>query len=102
MFAFAAAGVMSVMFAEGVTAAEAKGEALFKQHCSVCHVNGGNLITPAKTLSKKDREKNNIKTAAAIVKTMRNPGPAMTKFDSKTISEKDAEAIAEYILKTFK
>jgi cytochrome c6 len=33
---------------------------------------------------------------------MRNPGPGMTKFDKKTISDKEARAIADYILKTFK
>jgi cytochrome c6 len=33
---------------------------------------------------------------------MRNPGPGMTKFDEKIISTKEAQAIAEYILKTFK
>jgi cytochrome c6 len=33
---------------------------------------------------------------------MRNPGPGMTKFDKKEISDKEAKAIAEYVLKTFK
>ena len=32
---------------------------------------------------------------------MRNPGPGMTKFDEKTIPEKDAHKIADYILKTY-
>ncbi len=102
MFAVAAAGSISVMFAGGAEAAQQTGEALFKQHCAVCHVDGGNLITPQKTLHQKDREKNNIKTTEAIIKTMRNPGPGMTQFNEKTIPEKDAKAIAEYILKTFK
>ena len=96
-----AAGSISVMFAGGGDAAGSPGEALFKKHCSVCHMDGGNLITPSKTLTKKDREKNNIMTAEAIIKTIRTPGPAMTKFDTKTISEKDAKEIAEYIIKTF-
>ena len=101
MFAIAA-GSISVMFAGGIDAAQPNGEALFKQHCAVCHVDGGNLITPQKTLHKKDREKNNIKTAQDIIKNMRKPGPGMTQFSEKTISEKDAKAIAEYIIKTFK
>jgi cytochrome c6 len=78
-----------------------KGEALFKENCSPCHPDGGNVINPQKTLHKKDREANNIKKPADIVSKMRNPGPGMTKFDTKTISDKDAKAIAEYILKTF-
>jgi len=102
MFAVAAAGSMSVMFIGGVDAAQPTGEALFKQHCAACHVDGGNLIAPRKTLHKKDLDTNTIKTAEAIIKTMRNPGPGMTKFNEKTISEKDAKAIAEYILTTFK
>jgi cytochrome c6 len=99
----AAVGTLSIMLAGGVVhAVQPTGETLFKQHCSVCHVDGGNLISPQKTLHKKDREANNIKTVGAIVTTIRKPGPGMTTFSEKTISEKEAKEIAEYILKTFK
>jgi cytochrome c6 len=81
---------------------EKKGEALFKQNCSPCHPDGGNIINPQKTLHKKALEANGIKKAADIVAKMRNPGPGMTKFDEKSLPEKDAKEIAEYILKTFK
>ncbi len=84
------------------SAAEKKGEALFKKHCVACHVNGGNIINPKKTLHKTDRESNGIKTAQDIVKLMRNPGPGMTKFDEQTIPSKDAQIIAEYVFNTFK
>ena len=80
---------------------ENNGEALFKQHCSVCHPDGGNIVNPQKTLHKKDREINGVKTASDIVNKMRNPGPGMTQFDEKTIPEQDAKYIAAYILKTF-
>jgi cytochrome c6 len=33
---------------------------------------------------------------------MRKPSPGMTAFDVKTIPDKDAKEIAEYIIKTFK
>ena len=102
MVVVAAAGSIFVLSAGGVDAAQPAGEALFKQHCAVCHVDGGNLIAPRKTLRKKDREANNVKTVEAIVKTMRKPGPGMTAFNEKSISEKDAKTIAEYILTTFK
>jgi cytochrome c6 len=96
---------ISGVIASGALAAEpaAKhaGEAKFKEQCAVCHPDGGNIINPKKTLLKKDRAANNIKTEADIIKTMRNPGPGMNKFDEKTISDKDARAIANYILKTF-
>lgn len=78
-----------------------KGESLFKENCSPCHAEGGNVINPQKTLHKKDREANNIRERADIVSKMRNPGPGMTKFDKKTIPDEDARAIAEYILRTF-
>lgn len=78
-----------------------KGESLFKENCSPCHPEGGNIINPQKTLHKKDREANNIRKPADIVSKMRDPGPGMTKFDKKTISDKDAKAIVDYILKTF-
>ncbi len=78
------------------------GEAEFKEHCAVCHPNGGNIINPQKTLHKSDREANNVKKAADIINKMRNPGPGMTKFDTKTISDIEAKKIAEYVLKTFK
>lgn len=78
-----------------------KGESLFKTNCAPCHPDGGNIINPQKTLHKKDREANNIRKPADIISKMRNPGTGMTKFDEKTIPDKDAKAIAEYILKTF-
>ncbi|HLO25568.1 MAG TPA: c-type cytochrome [Geobacteraceae bacterium] len=78
------------------------GKKEFQEHCAECHVNGGNMIKPDKTLSKKDREANGVKTAKDIIGKMRNPGPGMTKFDKKTVSDKEAKAIADYIIKTFK
>jgi cytochrome c6 len=78
------------------------GEAEFKEHCAVCHPDGGNVITAEKTLQKKDLDANGIKKSVDIIKKMRNPGPGMTKFDKKMVSDKEARAIADYILKTFK
>jgi len=85
-----------------LSAADQAGETLFKQHCAACHPGGTNIINPQKTLQKKVREGNNVKTADDIIKLMRNPGAGMSKFDSKTISDKDAKLIANYILSTFK
>jgi len=100
-----AVSVGLVLPTAGLNAAEkkeAKGAALFQQHCAVCHPNGGNIIKPALTLHKKDTDAHGVKTAADIVGKMRNPGPGMTRFDSKVISDKDAKEIAQYILATFK
>ena len=92
-------------FASAGLAAEAKGskgEELFKKHCVACHANGGNTVNPKKTLARKDREANGVKSAKDIIGKMRKPGPGMTQFDKKTISDKEAKAIADYIIKTFK
>ena len=94
------------LLAFSVSAAEVKkgktGEELFKQHCTMCHPDGGNIINAKKTLRGKDLKANNIKSAGDIVKVMRNPGPGMNKFDEKTLPDKEAKEIAEYVLKTFK
>jgi cytochrome c6 len=86
-----------VLPAAGLNAAEkveSKGAKLFQQHCAVCH--------PGKTLHKKDREANGVKTAEDIIRKMRKPGPGMNPFDTKTVSDKDAKEIAQYVLNTFK
>jgi cytochrome c6 len=95
------------LFATAGLADTKKGEKIdgkkeFLEHCVVCHKDGGNIVTPAKTLSKKDRTANGVKSTKDITKLIRKPGPGMTAFDSKTISDKEAKAIADYILKTFK
>jgi len=95
------AGMGAAAYAQK-SAAKNSGEAEFKEHCAVCHPDGGNIINQKKTLHKKDREANNVKTAADIIQTMRKPGPGMTAFDAKTLSDKEAREIANYILKTFK
>ncbi len=94
------ATVVATLTATAVFAAS--GEDLFKKHCSACHPDGGNVVNPKKTLSKKALAKSGIKTPQAIVKVMRNPEPGMAKFDKGTVPDKEAKAIAEYVLKTFK
>jgi cytochrome c6 len=97
---------MASLLAFSVFAAEGKkgktGEELFKQHCTMCHPEGGNIINAKKTLHGKDLMANNIRNAEDIVKVMRNPGPGMNKFDEKTLPAKEAKEIAEYVLKAFK
>lgn len=94
-------GIGAAAFAEK-PAAKNPGEAKFKEHCALCHPDGGNIINAKKTLHKKDLKGYNIKSEADLVKTVRTPGPGMTAFDAKTLSDKDAGEIAKYILTTFK
>jgi cytochrome c6 len=76
-------------------AADNKGEAIFKEKCASCHPDGGNIMNPKETLK-------GIKSASKIAKQIRKGGGGMPAFDSKTISDADAKALAGYIMKTFK
>jgi len=78
------------------------GKIAFEKHCAVCHPNGGNIINPKKQLNAKSLKANKVAGVKDIIATMRKPGPGMTRFDEKTISSKQAQAIAEYIIKTYK
>ena len=74
----------------------------FEKHCAMCHPNGGNTINTKKPLNMKSLKANGIKGTKGIIAKMRHPGPGMTAFDEKTIPNKEAEAIAKYIMKAFK
>jgi cytochrome c6 len=78
------------------------GKKKYEEHCKVCHPNGGNIINSQKPLTGKSLKAHGLISAKDIIGKMRNPGPGMTTFDEKTIPNKEAEAITEYILKTFK
>jgi cytochrome c6 len=88
--------------AQADTEGKMDAKAEFQKHCAVCHPDGTNVINKAKPLTKEALKTNGIKSWKDIVAKMRNPGPGMTKFDKKEISDKEAMAIAQYVLKTFK
>ena len=98
----ALAAFSATCFADTKKGRKIDGKKEFEEHCTACHPDGGNIVNAKKTLSKADREANGVKTAKDIVKTMRKPGPGMTAFSTKDVSDKEAKAIADYILKTFK
>jgi len=78
-----------------------EGKTLFVKNCSPCHPKGGNIINPKETLHKADREANGIKTKEDILRTVRNPGPGMTKFNKTDLPDSDVLKIGEYIINTF-
>jgi cytochrome c6 len=94
--------VAAPSLADGKKGQKIDAAAEFKKHCAVCHPDGGNIINKNKPIGKKALEANGIKSDKEIVAKMRKPGPGMTAFDAKTISDREAKAIADYILKTFK
>jgi cytochrome c6 len=93
---FASAG-----FCDAKKGGKIDGKHEFEEHCAVCHPKGGNIIKPDKTLSKKSMAAHGVKTEKDVVAKMRNPGPGMNKFDAKAVSDKEAKAIAAYVLKSF-
>lgn len=99
---FALSALATPGFCDSKKGEKMDAKAEFEKHCASCHPKGGNIIKAEKTLSKKTMAANGIKTDKDIIAKMRNPGPGMTKFDEKTIPQKEAKAIADYILKTFK
>lgn len=91
-----AAVIALAAFATSALAAEpAKGEAIFKEKCMACHPDGGNIMNPKESLK-------GLKDSKKIVAKIRKGGGGMTAFDAKTISDADAKAVADYIIKTFK
>ena len=85
----------ATMMASAASAATAGGEAIFKAKCASCHPDGGNIINPKETLK-------GMKDSKKIVSKIRKGGGGMTAFDAKAISDADAKAVANYIIKTFK
>jgi len=83
------------LLASAGSAATAGGEALFKAKCASCHPDGGNIVNPKETLK-------GIKDPKKIIKQIRKGGGGMPAFDAKSISDKDAKSLADYIIKTFK
>lgn len=94
--------VMLTSAAQAEMKSKLDAKAEFEKHCAACHPAGGNIVNPAKPIKKADLQKAGIKTWKDIVAKMRQPGPGMTAFSKKVIPDKNAKAIAEYILKTFK
>lgn len=80
----------------------ASGEELFKRYCASCHPNGGNVSDPARTLFPSALKRNHITSVEDVVRIMRHPISRMIRFDESTLSDRDARAIAEYVLTAFK
>lgn len=78
-----------------------RGEELFKQYCATCHPDGGNASDPGKNLRRSTLRANHITRPEDIIRVMRRPESRMITFDPSTVSDRDARAIAEYVLTAF-
>jgi len=79
-----------------------RGEELFKRYCAACHPDGGNVSDPERSLRGSALRSHHITRPRDIVHIMRTPISRMISFDAATLSDKDATAIADYVLYTFK
>ncbi len=77
------------------------GGELFSHYCAGCHPGGGNAIYPQKTLHRMELAANGVRTVDDIVAKMRHPGRGMRQFDRAILSDREARAIAAYVLATF-
>lgn len=73
------------------------GKDLFLANCSICHLNGNNIIIPEKNLKKDALEANGMSTIDAISYQILNGKNGMPAFGGR-LKELEIEAIAKYVL----
>lgn len=74
-----------------------KGEILFANNCSVCHIGGNNIIIPEKNLKQETLDANGMNTISAISYQILNGKNGMPAFGGR-LTEEEIEAIATYVL----
>ena len=72
------------------------GEILFIQHCSGCHVNGGNIIRRGKTLKIKALKKHGLDNPGAIAKVAREGIGSMSGY-KEALGEGGDQLVASWI-----
>ena len=74
------------------------GKAVFDRNCSRCHMQGGNMMAPDKTLSKKDLKKHGKYSEEAIYQLLREgvKGTAMMSFEH--LGEDKLRAVTSYVM----
>lgn len=72
------------------------GEQLFVQHCSGCHINGGNIIRRGKTLKLAALQRQGIEGPAAIAAIAAGGIGQMGGYGS-VLGEEGPEAVAAYV-----
>jgi cytochrome c6 len=77
------------------SATGSSGNVVFNQHCAACHANGGNVVNPNKPL----KGAQTLNTFEAFLPWIRHPDQPMPSFPPSTISDQQAKALYDYILK---
>ncbi len=72
------------------------GESIFLQHCSGCHVNGGNIIRRGKNLKIKALKRNGLDNPEAIAQIARNGIGSMSGY-SNVLAEGEDQIVADWV-----
>ena len=80
------------------TVAEEDGKAIFERNCSACHMQGGNMMAPDKTLSKEHLEKHGRYSVDAVYQLLKEgvKGTAMMSFER--LGEDKLRAVTDYVM----
>ena len=98
--AFLVITLLVVSFNAPASAADlANGGKIFSSKCASCHMGGGNIVNPQKTLQKSVLEANGMYSLAAITTQVTNGKAAMPSFKSQ-LTATDIEDVASYVLAT--
>ena len=73
------------------------GEKVFSQHCSACHLKGGNIIRRSKNLKIKTLKRNALDDPEAIAKVARKGIGIMSGYE-KVLKEDEDKVVAIWIL----
>ena len=73
------------------------GEKLFQNNCSLCHLNGTNIIIPEKNLKEETLIANGMKNKNSLSYLILNGKNGMPAFGGR-LTENEIEAISNYLL----
>jgi cytochrome c6 len=89
--------VVSTVHTPALAATASPGAKVFSANCASCHMNGGNIVSPSKTLKQADLKKNGLDSVPAIVAQVTKGKAAMPSFKSR-LKSAQIEAVANYVL----
>ncbi|KAL1503197.1 hypothetical protein AB1Y20_011254 [Prymnesium parvum] len=94
---------VSTVHPPAVWAGTSLGQTIFETKCVGCHVGGGNVLSPGKSLRLSSLERDGYSTLDSIVSLTRNGKGQMPKYQGKIpavskLSDEELEAVAAYTL----
>jgi cytochrome c6 len=93
-----AIALVSTLFASPAIAADAdNGGKIFSANCAACHMGGGNMVNPEKTLKKETLSKYSMDSLDAIKTQVTNGKAAMPAFGGR-LTAAEIEDVATYVL----